>query len=69
MSSITIYHGTEKPFRAVGKHQCNLLEFAFNHQCWHTFSKDQTTKKAIDGLERRGAIVVDRKLSMFKINL
>jgi len=28
MATFTIYHGAEKPMRAVGEHQCNLLAFA-----------------------------------------
>lgn len=67
MATMKIYHGREKPYVAVGKHQCNLLDFAFRFPGWHVFAKDRTTRRAVDGLEKRGAIAVDRKFRMFCI--
>ena len=68
MNSLKIYHGAEKPYVAVGKNQSKTLEFAFKYPAWHSYGKDRATRAAINGLERRGSIVVDRAHGMFKIN-
>jgi hypothetical protein len=65
---LTIYHGTINPFIAIGKNQCNLLEFAFKFQTWHSFTSDNKTMKAINGLLKRKAIIVN-EYNQFKINL
>jgi hypothetical protein len=65
---LTIYHGTVTPFVAVGKNQCNMLEFAFKYQSWHSYSNDNKTLKAIDGLLKRGCIIVNQ-YNQFKINM
>lgn len=65
---LSIYHGTNTPFIAIGKNQCNLLEFAFNYQTWHSYSSDKPTLKAIDGLIKRGSIIIN-EFNQFKINL
>lgn len=63
-----IYYGAEKPYVAVGEHQVRLLDFAFRYRKWHSYAKDRATMRAVSGLERRGALVVDREHGMFKIN-
>lgn len=68
MASLKIYYGAEKPYVAVGQHQVRLLDFAFNYRKWHSYAKDRATLRAVFGLEKRGALVVDRRYSMFKIN-
>lgn len=65
---IAIYHGKEKPLIAVGKNQVNMLEFAFKYPTWHTFSDNTTTRKAVAGLVKRGAIVVN-EFNQFKVNI
>lgn len=68
MNSLKIYYGGENPYVAFGKNQSKALEFAFKFPTWHSYGKDRATKAAINGLERRGSIVVDRENCMFKIN-
>lgn len=65
---LTIYHGSVTPFVAIGKNQCNLLNFAFKYQGWHSYSKDNKTLTAINGLLKRGCIVLNNH-NQFKINL
>jgi hypothetical protein len=65
---LTIYHGTIRPFIAIGKNQCNLLDFAFRYQQWHSFNNDNKTLKAIKGLLKRNCIVINN-FNQFKINL
>ena len=66
---LTIYHGTVKPFIAIGKHQCNLLDFAFKYPKWHSYDeKCKATKKALDKLITNGCIIVN-EYKQFKINL
>ena len=56
---LTIYHGTEKPAIAIGKNQCELLEFAERYRGWHSYSQDRSTLRAVEGLVRRGCIEVN----------
>lgn len=65
---LTIYHGTVTPFKAIGKNQCNLLDFAFKYQSWHSYSSDKVTQRAIEGLLKRGCIVLN-EFNQFRINL
>jgi hypothetical protein len=65
---LAIYHGTVTPFVAIGKNQCNLLDFAFRHQKWHSYSNDRPTLTAVDGLIKRGCIITNAN-KQFKINL
>lgn len=58
MSTLTIYHGSSKPIRAVGRHQCNLLSFAEKYRGWHTFSQDRSTIRAVQSLTRKGCLEV-----------
>ena len=58
MATLTIYYGAATPHKAVGKHQCALLSFAFKYKGWHTFKQDKATKQAIAGLVRRGCLEV-----------
>lgn len=55
---LTIHYGANKPVKAVGKHQCRLLDFTFHYRGWHSYKQDKTTKQAVAGLQRRGAIEV-----------
>lgn len=65
---LIIYHGTKTPFIAIGKNQCNLLDFAFRFQNWHSYAKNAASIRAINGLLKRGAIVIN-EFNQFKINL
>jgi hypothetical protein len=54
---------------AIGKHQCRLLDFAFNNQNWHSYNKKcRNTKRALWALHLKGAIVFNA-FDQFKINL
>ena len=65
---LVIYHGTSKPLIAVGKYQVNMLEFAEKYQGWHSYASDKTTLKALNGLIKRGSIVINNN-QQFKINI
>ena len=66
---LAIYHGTIKPFLAIGKHQCKLLEFAFNFPDWHYWDeKCNDTKRALLALNKKGVIIIN-EFNQFKINL
>jgi len=65
---LTIYHGTKIPFVAVGKNQCNLLNFAFKYPNWHSYKTDKATITALNGLLKHHAIVINDN-GQFKINL
>ena len=54
-------------YKNIGKQQRNALAFIKQCNGWHSFSKDQTTKRAIKGLEKRGLVIVN-KYSQFKVN-
>ena len=59
MNSLTIYHGTTKPIKAVGKHQAKLLDFAYRYQQWHTYSTDRNTLRALKALQSKGCLLVN----------
>jgi hypothetical protein len=65
---LTIYHGTEKPFVAIGKNQCNMLDFAFKYPKWHSYSNDKPTLNALKALVSKGCIITN-DFNQFKINL
>lgn len=65
---LTIYHGAARPFVAIGKNQCNVLDFAFKYQGWHSYSKDKPTMQALNALIKRGCLIVNQ-YEQFKINL
>lgn len=65
---LAIYHGTVTPFVAIGKNQCNLLDFAFRFQEWHSYANDIKTLNAITGLLKRDCIIINAH-NQFKINL
>ena len=67
MATFKVFHGKEKPLKAVGKNQSRLLEFAAKYPCWHSYATDKATLAAINGLEKRGSIVVDRNTKQFAI--
>lgn len=54
---LTIHYG-KRPLVAYGRNQCRLLQFAFDHRGWHTYKNDQTTRRAVLGLRRRGLVEV-----------
>jgi hypothetical protein len=64
---LTIYHGTSKPLIAVGKYQVNMLQFAEKYQGWHSYANDKTTLRALNGLLKRGSIVINNH-NQFRIN-
>jgi hypothetical protein len=63
-----IYYGKKEPLTAVGRHQVNMLEFAYKYQGWHSYSEDKTTLRALNGLLKRGSIIINEH-KQFKINL
>ena len=65
---LTIYHGTEKPFVAIGKNQCAMLDFAFKYPKWHSYSNDKPTLNALNGLLKRDCIIIN-EYNQFKINM
>ena len=66
---LIIYHGNDKPFKAIGKYQCNLLDFAFKYQSWHSYKENcAITLKAINALINNNCIVLN-EYNQFKINL
>lgn len=58
MATFTIYHGKANPIKAVGKNQCNLLDFAFKYKGWHTYKQDKATKAAVTALQSKGCLEV-----------
>jgi hypothetical protein len=64
---LTIYNGTVKPFVAVGKHQCNILGFAYKYPNWHSYSSDKSTMRALTGLIKRNCIIINQH-NQFRIN-
>jgi hypothetical protein len=66
---LTIYHGTIKPFVAIGKNQCSLLDFAFKYPSWHYYNEScKATKKAVERLLSKNVIILN-SANQFKINL
>jgi hypothetical protein len=63
----TIYYGKKEPLKAVGKYQVNMLQFAEKYQGWHSYSEDKTTLRALNGLLKRDAIIINSN-KQFKIN-
>ena len=65
-----IFYGSEKgPLTARGSNQVNLLDFAFRYPTWHTYREDKPTLRAIQGLEARGSIIVNRQTKQFRVNM
>jgi hypothetical protein len=65
---MTIYCGKEKPLTAVGKNQCDMLDFAFKYPEWHSYANDKPTLNALKALVSKGCIVTN-DFNQFKINL
>ena len=66
--TLRIYTGRSQPFTARGCNQIRLLDFAYKYQSWHTYGTDKATMRAVEGLERRGSIIVNRATQQFKLN-
>lgn len=64
---LSIYHGTVQPFTAIGKNQCNMLDFAYKYPSWHSYGSDKSTLRALQGLIARNCIVINEH-NQFKIN-
>ena len=65
---LTIYDGHKTPMIAIGKNQCNLLEFAYKYPGWHTFHK--SAKNAIKRLQEKGYLeVVDDQFRLNRIEV
>jgi len=60
MNSLTIYYGTEKPIKVIGKNQAKMLEFAYKYKGWHSYSSDKPTLQALKGLLAKGYIEVNQ---------
>lgn len=60
MNSLTIYYGTTKPIKAIGKHQVKLLDFAYRYKGWHTFATDSNTMRAIQALNAKGCLELNQ---------
>lgn len=65
---LAIYHGKATPLVAVGKHQVNLLDFAFKYPTWHSYTDDKATLRAIAGLTKRGSIITNQH-NQFIVNI
>jgi hypothetical protein len=63
-----IFYGNSKPLTAVGKYQVNMLQFAEKYRGWHSYASDKTTLRALNGLIKRGSIVINNN-QQFKINI
>ena len=63
--TVTLHYGGKSPIVAIGKNQVNLLDFAFRFKCWHTYKKDRATLRAINALEKKGCLIVDRNSEQF----
>lgn len=59
MNSLTIYHGTTTPIKAIGKHQVKLLDFAYRYPQWHTYSTDRNTLRALKSLQSKCCLLVN----------
>jgi hypothetical protein len=56
----SVYTGRPSgPFVAIGKNQCRLLGFAEKYRGWHTYAKDRATLRAVQGLVKRGSLIVE----------
>lgn len=55
---MTIFYGALKPIKAVGKNQVKTLDFAYRFKCWHSFSQDKATKRAVIALAKKGYLEV-----------
>ena len=46
-------------YKAIGKHQCAILDFAFKHKFkWHSFNmEDKAVRKAVIKLVEKGALI------------
>jgi len=59
MSTLTIFYGASKPLKAIGKHQVNLLDFAYKYKGWHSINtKDRNSMRAMKALESKGYLLV-----------
>lgn len=59
MNTLTIFYGASKPIKAIGKHQSNLLHFAYLYPSWHSINtKDRNAMRAMKALERKGYLKV-----------
>lgn len=65
---LTIFDGSITPFVAIGKHQCNLLDFAYKYPSWHYHGTDKSTMRALNGLIARNCIVINEH-NQFRINM
>ena len=68
MEKLTIFNGTLKPFKAIGKHQVRMLSFAFKYPTWHYHNSSRDEKNALNALVKKGALIVN-EYDQFKINM
>ena len=66
---LTIYNGSAKPMIAIGKNQCNLLDFAFKYQTWHSFKNDKPTLHTINRLQAKGYTEVIADQFRYKVGV
>jgi hypothetical protein len=45
-----------------------MLQFAEKYRGWHSYASDKTTLRALNGLIKRGSIVINNN-QQFKINI
>jgi hypothetical protein len=63
--TLKIYYGKSAPATAVGKNQCRLLQFLFDAPGPRTYKKNcRATKKAVEGLVKRGVAIHHQEFSM-----
>ena len=64
---LSIYHGTNKPMIAIGKHQVATLSFAEKYHGWHSFAQDRNTKRAVYRLAEKGYLEISNVSNQFRI--
>ena len=60
MQTFKAFCGAEKPLVARGKNQSRLLRFAAEYPGWHSHANDRATIRAVEGLHKSGAIVLNQ---------
>lgn len=60
MNSMTIYYGSSKPIKVIGKNKVKMLDFAYKYKGWHSYASDKPTIQALNGLLAKGYIEVNQ---------
>ena len=60
MQTFKVHCGQDEPLIARGKNQVHLLRFAAEYPGWHSHANDRATIRAVEGLRKSGAIVLNQ---------